>query len=296
MQIKLVFEKSGDELIFDPINYEVAEYYIDNLNQSNNNNFATQYPIGQRISRNISSLQESIGAANKFIHLLTGTEIPSYTADDILNQQILNRLHAVWVNYNDIEYNIQEHRNSIDPDIKELAERLHHMLPDEIPIISLGTALDKLGLANTYNQINLMLHTLEETFNTISFRTDNWFSISNPFLKSILSNDVCNLRLSFNHLGRTLYNKYIHFDNKLECNDENSYDQLLGFVSIHLQRPQTIELSKEYTAWCRTRDINPTGDFLNIGNLPDIDTRLTEYRQLIYRNTRQNNRLTLIKG
>ena len=99
MQIKLVFENSGDELTFTAINHEVAEYYIDKLNQYNNNNFAVQDSIDQQISRNISSLRQSIIDANSFIHLLTGNKLDvSYSDDDFLDQKLLNQLHANWVN------------------------------------------------------------------------------------------------------------------------------------------------------------------------------------------------------
>ena len=295
MQIKLVFENSGDELTFTAINHEVAEYYIDKLNQYNNNNFAVQDSIDQQISRNISSLRQSIIDANSFIHLLTGNKLDvSYSDDDFLDQKLLNQLHANWVNSHYSQYNVQQNTHSEDPAVRELAEKLHTMLPDEISII--GTALSKLDLLGKYDRMNMAIHALEESFNYIKFKTSIWYSVPNPFPKSVLTNDVCNLRIAFNHLGRTLYNKYINFDNSLGYNDENTYDELLGFVGVYLSRPQTIQLSTEYIAWCRERNIEPTGNFLNIGNLPDIDTRLTEYRQLIYRNTKSNNRITLIKG
>jgi len=293
MTFKLVFENSGDELVFDPVNVEVVEYYIEHLNKDNFNSFVAQNHFAKKIKDKIEDLHNSIVNANEFLEPLTGSNLETYNELEYLNQNNLNKIHANWVNSHSLEYNIRKYRTSKILKVRELADRLHHMYPDEINTIDLGAALDKLGFHDQYSKINLNLHDLEQSFN-IRFSTQGWYSIANPFSKTILNNNLCNLRISFHHLGRTLYNKYINFDTNLDYSDENSYDQLLGFISIHLYKPQTIELSKEYKEWCKNRNVVPTGDFLNIGNLQNIDSRLTEYRQLIYKNLLNGNKIKFI--
>jgi hypothetical protein len=90
-----------------------------------------------------------------------------------------------------------------------------------------------------------------------------------------------------------LYNKYQTFDTDLQYNDENSYNELLGFVSLHLVPPQTIPLSKEYTDWCVTHNKKPSGDYLNIGNIPDLKKHLTDYRLVVFRNLLQPNSFSI---
>ncbi len=297
MRIKLVFEHSGDELEFVPVNHEVVEYYLDHLDKNNLNNFSTYDSTYNYISRTINELQKSISISNEFIQKLTGKKFDEYSEFEFLDQYVLNKIHSQWVNAQTINYSIQEYRsNGNCSKNNEIDEKLHHGLPDEISVISLDQCLNILELSHIYRQINENVHILEESFNSIKFSNDSYFSISNPFSKFLLSNDICSLRIAFNHRGRTLYNKFLNFDDKLEHQDENSYDQLLGFVSLHLCRPQTINLSLEYVNWCKERNVIPSGNFLNIGNLVDIQNKLTEYRQVVYRNLKNNNKFKLLKG
>jgi hypothetical protein len=48
-----------------------------------------------------------------------------------------------------------------------------------------------------------------------------------------------------------LYNKFQTFDDNLEYEDENSFDQLFGILfSINLSKPETLYPSQEYRQWC----------------------------------------------
>ena len=139
------------------------------------------------------------------------------------------------------------------------------------------------------------VHQLEISFKEVKFEvTDqNWIEFTNPFGKEILTNNINNFSISFNHLGRTLYNKFVYFDSNLEFDDENSFNELLGFVSIKLEQPQTIPLSSEYVNWCKHHNRVPSGDYLNIGNIPNLVEKLTDYRTIIFRNTLQNNAFSI---
>jgi hypothetical protein len=169
------------------------------------------------------------------------------------------------------------------------------MFPDEIPEPPVGVIVDKLGFKEQYNSINLDLHRLEFLFSKIKFQVANnkWVEFTNPFSKDLLTNDISNFSLAFNHLGRTLYNKFLYFDHNLDCNDENSFNELLGFVELQLEPAQTIPLSAEYINWCISHNKVPSGHRLPIGNIPNLINHLTEYRKIVFRNTLQNNSFSI---
>lgn len=294
MNFSLVFDSSGDSITFKTISNTTADvlnYYVDNLNQRDLNRFAS-YGVGVKIEQAVNKLHATIGECNRVVYELLDHAIDTYSTEDYLNQQVLNKLHADWVNSLSKQYNIQEKRKKYK---SAQAEQIHDMFPDEIPSPPIGTIIQKLGIDNLYNRINHDVHNIEFLFSKIKFRTADqpWVEFANPFGSEILTNDIANFALSFNHLGRTLYNKFLYFDHQLEYSDENSFDQLLGFVEINLQPAQTIPLSSEYVTWCQQHGRIPSGDHLNIGNIPDLTDRLADYRKIIFRNTRQNNNFSI---
>ena len=134
-----------------------------------------------------------------------------------------------------------------------------------------------------------MRYDLENIFSNVEFSVGEWIEFFNPFPKRYLTNNICNLRFSGHHLGRFLENKFDTFDHALEFDDENSFNNFSGFVRIRLAVPQTIPFSTEYIAWCKKVNREPIGKYFNIGNIPDLMENLTKYRQIIFRNSLQNN-------
>jgi uncharacterized protein YqgV (UPF0045/DUF77 family) len=291
MNFSLVFQNSGDSLSFYTINSQAADvltYYVENLNDQNLNKFSSS--VGTAIENSINELHSTIVDCNKVIYELLDQYIDTYSVDEYLDQRNLNKLHADWVRSHSITYNISEKRKQYR---SEQAELIHNMFPDDVPLPGLGSVLSRLPVGKNYDNINLYVHQIEFLFSNIKFAVAEWISIPNPFTKSIITNNICNFGLSFNHLGRTLYSKFACFDQELEFNDENSYNQLLGFVDVKLVQPQTIPLSNEYITWCATHNKIPSGEHLNIGNITDLHKNLTDYRKIIFRNTLQNNAFTI---
>jgi hypothetical protein len=295
MNFSLVFDSSGDVIPLQTISDKTADvlcYYVACLNEQNLNKF-TLLTAGNKIDQAIKKLHSTIGICNEFIYELLDQHIPTYSIENYLDQQVLNKLHADWVNSQTIQYNIIEKRKKYSNSVQ--AELIHTMFPDEIPTPPLGDVLEKLGVKNTYSQLNSDIHGVELSCSQVKFcvAEQAWVEFKNPFGSEILTNDIGNFSLSFNHLGRTLYNKFLYFDHNLEFNDENSFNQLLGFVEIKLQPVQHIPLSKEYVDWCQKHNKVPSGDYLNIGNIPDLADRLTDYRKIIYQNTLQSNTFSI---
>lgn len=297
MSFKLVFDQTGDTIPFEPVNQEVLEFFIEQLNQQSLNKFHPYNRThGQNILDRIHKLDLCIADLNKWLDVLVDTQFKTYTTDEYLDQDVLNSLHASWAKSRALVYNIQEKRKQFN--FSGFAEQLHTMYPDDIQTPPLNDVLNKLGLIELYNSLNAPhIHTVEGMFNQIRYTvSDTWTKISdNPFPKTILTNDVANLRISFNHLGRTLYDKFINFDMDLEYDDENSYNELLGFVTLSLKPTQTIPLSPEYVSWCKQHNKVPSGDFLNIGNIPNLYENLTKYRIIIFRNLLSNNKFAIHK-
>jgi hypothetical protein len=294
MNFSLTFDNSGDSIDFVSINPGLIEYYVDQLNQRKTNSFHVQMPAwADSVTQDINHLLSILADVNNWIEELVDWRYETFELEHYLDQQNLNTLHAKWADSRKKIYDIDAKR--LKHDYTGIAEHIHAMFPDHERSILLGNLLHKLNKSNQYDQINWAIHKLETRFNRINFETcdAHHYNFPNIFDKSILTNDIANFNLTFNHLGRTLYNKFLNFDLNLEHNDENSFDQLLGFVDIQLTPAQTIPLSREYQHWCQTMNRVPSGNHLTLGNIPDLSNRLTEYRQLIYKNIKSNNNFSI---
>jgi hypothetical protein len=297
MNYILVFDNTGDEIPFESVNQEVLEFYIEQLNKQNLNKFSPKNQLlGKIILSQVNTLKLTVEKVNQWLYDLADIKFDLHDSESYLDQNILNKLHADWAIAQTLPYDIQKKRKQFN--FSGIAEQIHDMFPDDIQTPPLGVVLEKIDYSKIYYSLNsLHIHRLEETFNDIGFQVSNiWTNVAdNPFSKTILTNDIANLRISFNHLGRTLYNKFENFDMNLEYNDENSYNELLGFVSLNLQPAQTIPMSKEYTNWCKRHNREPVGEFLNIGNIPNLYENLTKYRKIIFKNLLDNNTFSIHK-
>lgn len=298
MSFKLVYDHTGDTIPFNPINQELLEFYIDQLNcQSLNGFLPVQKNYGTKILDTIQEFHSCICDVNDWLYKLIGFKFHVYDTEEYLNQQVLNELHAQWAQTQFLIYDIQQKRKEFN--YSGVAEQIHNSFPDNIQTPTLIEVLHKLNLSDQYYLLNApYIHIIECMFDNIKYTVgDSWTKIAdNPFSTSLLTNNLANIKISFQHLGRTLYNKFVNYDMKLEHNDENSFNELLGFVTISLQPAQTISLSPEYINWCKTHNKIPSGNFLNIGNIPNLYENLTNYRIIVFRNLLKNNKFSIHKG
>lgn len=291
MNFSLVFQNTGDSISFHTLNNELADllvYYVENLNRLQANKFYSG--TGIEIKNQIDRLDATIKHCNTFVFELLDQYIDTYNLDEYLDQKNLNKLHADWVRSHKMLYNIQEKRKKYQ---SAQAERIHDLYSDDIPCVPIGNLIGKLGVEKVYNDINLIIHNIESLFSQVKFSVGRWIEIANLFPTTLLTNNVSNFRLSFHHLGRTLHDKFINFDHNLEFDDENSFKELLGFIEVRLHPFETFSLSPEYVAWCNKKNKPPSGQFLNIGNIIDLDKNLTKYRKIIFQNSLQNNHFTI---
>ena len=295
MNFQIVFDNSGDSLPFCAINPEVLEYYVSQLDGRGLNKFHDRTSMaGKNIAQKITTLHNSIVEVNQWAAELMDKKINECDTVDYLNQYNLNKIHDeyVWTKRN-LKYDIDQKRKNHS--FKGYAETLHNMYPDDVRFPKITDVLAKLGKSDLYTSVNLNLHQVERSFNLLRFglRDTSWVEFKNPFSSNILTNNICNIRLGFHHVGRTLHDKYCNFDLKLEFGDENSFDELVDIVEISLVPPQTIPLSQEYTNWCQLHHKVPSGKYLNIGNIPDLEEKLHNYRIVVFRNLLVNNSFTI---
>ena len=297
MSYLLVFNNSGDVIPFDPVNQEVLDFYIDQLTVQGLNNFSPENQnLGKFISQHVDAFRLSIQQVNEWLFDLADTKFEMCEPEKYLDQQILNHMHAQWVQSQTIPYDIQKKRKQFN--YTGIVEQIHDMFPDDIQHPPLSVVIEKIGKKNMFDSLNsAYIHKIEKLFWNIKYQASTtWTKIAdNHFSKKILNNNISNLSISFNHLGRTLYNKFINFDHALECDDENSYNELLGYVTLNLQTPETIGFSNEYLSWCKSHNKEPIGDFLNIGNIPNLYENLTKYRTIIFKNLLTGNSFSIYK-
>lgn len=297
MKYQLVFENTGDSIPFDPVNDQLVSYYLDCLSVHGLEWF---WPIDEQwvvhLSNRLEKIKTDIENINRWLPDIAGVEMQLCDGIDYLDQKTLNKLHADWVNSMSIPYDVQGKRKQFP--FSDWSEQLHEMLPDDMPYISVATALSKLNLLEDYDtQINQAVHAIEKAFDDIKFTSSKEFKIigQNHFPKNLLTNDIANVSLTFHHLGRTLYNKFIKFDGALEWQDENSYEEFLPYVTLSLQPFESIPYSNQYIDWCKSHGREPIGHNFNLGTIPNLLENLTIYRKIVFTNLLKNNKLTIQK-
>jgi hypothetical protein len=157
--------------------------------------------------------------------------------------------------------------------------------------------MEKLGYIYPYEEVNLGVHRLETAFikHNLEFSADGkWDVFDNPFIDSLVSNNnVTNFSFGYTYVGRQYYSKFEFFDDKLEYPDHYNYEQLEFSFQLNLQKPQTIPYSKEAVAWADTHGVPLITNQLPIANIVGILENLFEYRKVLFRNSRDNNRASI---
>ena len=253
---KLIWETSGDEILFKITFPDLFEYYLDQLKQKNSNNFFCRK---KKFSNDlISALQHSIQNVEQL-----KDKLPFVIDDwsgDVLDQNYLNKLHRDWVKTG-ITYP---------------------------KIISLLRVMKNADVH--YRNINLDLHNLESSFNYefVNYNTDP-FQVENIFGKKITGFDFNNLMLGFDNLGRSTWEKFKNWDNNVNDTDTNDYQMLGGIVNFSLSRPLTRQPPLNYVEWCQYHNVEVTGTSISLGNIVDLNKKLTDIRKILIRNTDEQN-------
>jgi hypothetical protein len=292
MNFSIVFDNTGDSIPFKSVNTEILEYYVEFLNSNDGNHFECFNSPSANIQQIIAELKQVSIELNQWIPEILDCEILVYSDDEYLDPTNLNQLHADWVVSQTVNYDIDTNRKAKGP--SSLADKIHNYFPNDIRFPTIDQVIDSIGKTTQYQQINVLVHKLEVLFNLLTFQSADKFYLctNNVFDKQkVLTNDFGNLRMMFMHSGRSRYDKFTNFDRQFA--DENTYDQLIGYVSLHLIQPETVPFSNEYISWCQQVNKPPLGERLNFGNIPDIQSRLKDYRVVVLRNLSQYNKFSI---
>jgi hypothetical protein len=246
----------------------------------------------------ITHLHWAISKTNEVLYQLIGKSFDQHTdLEQYLDQNFLNKTHSDWVFSQYSEVDIDALRYNANSNQAKLGNQLHELYPDEIRIVKTAPAMEKLGYIYPYEEVNLGVHRLESAFNkqNLEFSADKkWDIFDNPFIDSIISNsNVTNFSFGYTYVGRQYYNKFEFFDDNLTYPDHYNYEQLEFSFQLNLQKPQTIPYSKEAIAWANTHGVPLITDQLPVANIVDISKNLFEYRKVLFRNSRNNNRASI---
>lgn len=298
MKFSLVFDKSGDTLPFAvKYNHELFEFFVEQTNKKMQNAFTNDQELYKELDKKITHLHWSISKTNEVLNDLTGLSFSQHTdLEQYLDQKFLNKLHSDWVFSHRNTVDIDQLRFSDNSNQARLGSILHDLYPDEIRVIRPAEAMEKLGYIFPYREVNTGVHRLESSFTRLEFKADDkWSVFENPFLDSMISNnDIVNFSFGYTYVGRQYYNKFKYFDSNLECPDHYNYETLEFAFQLNLSAPETIPFSKEATAWANSQNIKLVSEQLPIANIINLESNLFDYRKMLYRNSRDNNRAQII--
>jgi hypothetical protein len=253
---KLVWIKTGDEIEFAPVYPDLLCYYVEALNSKNANSFSLQttkfsFDYIRKLKECIKSVET---VSNKIPFKITDWD------GDVFDQNYLNQLHRQWV-LTGIEY----------PTMPLLLRKMNNLDID-------------------YRDINHLLHNVESSFkySFVNYDKDPC-QIDNIFGTKILGFDLSNVTIGFDNLGRSSWEKFCNFDENALDNDTNNFDKLSGLIHVNLDRPFSKTPPAEYLDWCKLHRIPVVGNTVSLGNIINLDSKLTDLRKIMVRNTNEQN-------
>jgi hypothetical protein len=253
---KLIWEKSGDEIKFTPTFPDLLTYYVETVNSDRVNSFSLNTTkFDSNIVNKLSDCIKNVSNISEKIPF----EIDTWDGD-VVDQAYLNSLHRQWV--------------------------LTGLKYPKMPLL-----LRKVGnLDNNYRDINNLIHKVEASFDyTFVNYTQDPYQIDNIFGPKILGFDTANISIGFDNLGRSSWSKFSNFDENAADQDTNNFEKLSGLIHFNLNRPLSRTAPKEYVNWCNLHKIPVVGDKLSLGNIVNLESKLTDLRKIVIRNTNEQN-------
>lgn len=300
MNFSLVFDTTGDTIPFKVVyNHELFEFFVDQANTNNQNSFGDQKSLSQNVDHRMSELHSSLTNVNQVLYELIGSNLPERTdLIEYLDQQLLNEIHAKWASSQQKTIPVHQLRFSNRRLASQLGQKLHNQYPPDEQFAPMAAVMQKLGLLIPYEEVNMGVHRLEKSFDWIDFDAEGkWKVFENPYQQTMTcNNDIVNFAFSYTYVGRQYYNKFENFDLDLKWNDHYNYEMLEYSFTLNLRKPQTMPFSVEYLNWCKQHSIRPMGNWVPIANAVDIDRSLSEYRKILYRNSKALNQAKIIIG
>lgn len=303
MKFDLIFDNSNDVIPFEVVyNKELIEWFINKADNEDCNKFFNNDDLHKELDKRINDLHWALSKTNETYWLLSDENFPENNIlTEYLDQQFLNRQHALWVKSQYKTVDIDMLLSSSHPRRAEVGRILHDAYPDDIRKIPMAQAMKKLGCIYPYEEVNMTVHRLETifTYGREYSAQNKWAGLGfeNIFHDSMVSNmDRVNFSFGYTFVGRQYYNKWQYWDTELACDDHYNYERLEWSFQMNLARPETLPWSPEFLSWTQEKQVTPVYVRIPIANIVDLEKNLTKYRKILYHNSKQNNgaRLVLI--
>jgi hypothetical protein len=258
MKIQLTWKLTNDTLLFDVINQELANWFVQTSQQLGN-----RYSIGDQIidtliakpstSKLIEEEITYIETVNKQLTLLKMPvfDLPSNWYD----QRQLNKLHKDW----------GESRQKW-PKLTELFYKI-----------------DK-KIFEAYQEMNCHIHLIEQSF-SYKFRDPVHWRVNNPLKDTGYNWETCHLYINYPGHGRQAFEKFENLDIYDDIYRDNvNWDNIDGFIGMNLVRPYKKTPPQEFLDWCKEKKLTPHTVTLPLANLVNWEYDLTMARQMITEN------------
>ena len=264
-QMKIIWKSTGDFLVLDPVCQELSEYWINALNLDNTNNFHLSFTNFNQSW--LIELQQHIEIINQLLSTkLKINSFEQFITADLLDQTVLNCLHRTWIG-----------------------------LLESYPMIMLF--FKKINPKNDFhwNQINKKLHYIEEHITCGYHTLTPFWEVANPFGIEILNFNQSQINIQFSQKGRSTFNKWLNRDFNINDTDTNNFLQIGGEVRISLAREIIQDPPKNYVAFCQENNLPIVGNTLNLANIANSESCLTQIRHVLTRNIMHENNTALFE-
>ena len=171
------------------------------------------------------------------------------TPADYMSQNTLNTLHRNWV-------------------------QLHLKYPNFLSLFDKQFSID-------VARINKALHELEISWSLL-LESNNTILPTMGDLPSLFGQS--NIKVPYENLGRSSYNKWLNFDESLETSDTNNFKEIYNKLSINLNRSFISDAPVDYVNWISYKGFPVTPNELLLANFADLDTKQHTYRTLFMKN------------
>lgn len=299
MYFKLVFENSGDFIPVEVIkNHNFFEFYVETVMKNSDNLFENCDFNTTRLDDELNRLLLHIDKINGILTNLPNAvllENPN-SFERSIDQDFLNKNHALWVKNEYISYNIDDLRASNNEETKNIGDFLHSCYPDEIRTVTTSEIFAKYGLLHEFQECNMGVHRTESFFfnNDEYSSTHKWDVFENIFVNDVETNNgITNFNIGHTYVGRQNYDKFSHFDMDLTYNDFYNFEKIEYSFNFNLSKPENIPFSEEFINWSKRHNQKPKGLQIPIGNVVDLESNLTKYRTVLYTNIKSNNKVSI---
>jgi hypothetical protein len=268
MRIQLIWKSTNDTLLFDVINQELTNWFVQTSQQLGN-----QYSVGDQVIDIIKKssdtdklIQEEIAYIETVNKQLTQLKMPIFSLpSNWYDQRQLNKLHKDW----------GETRLKW-PKLTELFYKI-----------------DK-KIFEAYQEMNCHIHLIERSF-LYQFRDPAHWRVSNPFKNNSYDWENCHLYINYPGHGRAAFEKFQNLDIYDDLYRDNvNWDNVDASLGINLVRPYKETPPQEFLDWCKKTKLTPHTSSLPLANLVNWEHDLTMARQIMTKNvTIQDNYFSL---